>query len=65
MILVLKTVKAYGHLFSEKEKELIDTYLNKISGHAQTIIARLLQRKRKWYTVSEHLQKYVTKKRDA
>jgi len=34
MILVLSTVKAYEHLFSQAEKQIIDVFLNKLSGHA-------------------------------
>ena len=37
----------------------METYINKLSNNAQIIFARILQRKRKWYTVSDHLQKYA------
>ena len=33
-ILVLQTVQAYEHLFSDFEKSIMDTYVNKLSGKA-------------------------------
>eukprot|EP00347_Sterkiella_histriomuscorum_P004973 403358381 len=58
-ILVIETVQNYGNLFSEKEKEMLDTYVNKLSPEAQTILARLMLRKRVWFNQAEHLAKYI------
>lgn len=49
-LLVLETVKSYDHLFNEYEKSLMNAYTNKLSLSAQTILARLMLRKRKWFT---------------
>ncbi|CDW85590.1 UNKNOWN [Stylonychia lemnae] len=59
-ILVIETVKNYPNLFDESEKEMLDIYVKKISSNAQTILARLMLRKRKWFNSAVHLAKYFS-----
>lgn len=55
--LVLKTALKFGHLFTEKETNVIKTFLNQ-SVQTKTLYARMYFRRRFWYTPRQ-LQKYT------
>ena len=58
MLLVLENVtEGFGGLFSPAEKKVYTDY-KALSNESQTLFARLLTRKRVWYSVNDHLSKY-------
>ena len=49
--------EGFGGLFSPEEKKVYTDY-KALSNQSQTVFARLLTRKRVWYSVNDHLSKY-------
>ena len=59
MTLVLENVvNGFSGLFSHEEKLMSEHFKDKLSVEAQTLFARMLTRKRTWYSVKDHLANY-------
>ena len=59
VLLVLDSIiYGWSGLFSPHEKQLHHKFKTELSLTAQTLFARLLTRKRAWYSVRDHLSNY-------
>lgn len=58
MLVLENIVEGFSGLFSLEEKKVYGKFKDELSLQAQTLFARILTRKRVWYSVKDHLSNY-------
>ena len=58
MLVLESTVEGFSGLFSLEERKVYENFRDKLSLQAQTLFARMITRKRIWYSVRDHLSNY-------